>query len=243
MVHPQAEVPPDRRVVPCGACRLLALDHRMETVGSGHIEVAARFQRDYCLGERVPKNAPAARYRLREVWNHTCVDILSRAFPSTKTVLDFGAGGGAFLDWAASNACIESYVGYEPNPHYFAVAKEVEAPFPVVLHQASSYDRAPYEAKADVAIALMTLSHVPPDHARRLIEAWGTNTSEIVIQDFLANEGADENAIFHVNPGFPLFAHPYKHWLASNGFMIVETQPTRPLYQAFSWGVLRAQRC
>lgn len=95
----------------------------------------------------------------------------------------------------------------------------------------------------------MTLSHVPPDHMPRVIDIIARTFDEILIQDYLGNlDGTSENLMIHLHPtddpapNFPLFAHPYRRLLENAGYRIVRREVTRPLYQAFNWGVIRAVR-
>lgn len=243
------------QTVDCPDCDRLCYDHVIFEVGERDLANVAEVQRRHWLDAAAQKKEGTDNYddAYTMVAYRYVRDALARAVAGRETmrVVDFGCGPGATITYLAQTFPNTrfSYLGFEPNRDFAERAGKIAArmPFDVTIR---SEDAAaalqlddPWGGKADLFLALGVLCYVTPALTERLFTSL-SGVARAIVRDYLGNrDGISESSIILYHKHFPMFAHPYRKYLANAELEInqVSSAVAGP-HDGRHWEVLEASR-
>jgi SAM-dependent methyltransferase len=243
--------------VDCPNCDRFCYDHAIFDVDETALSNVAEVQRRYWLDKAAEKKAGSDSYDTAfEVVGYRYVrEALERAIIGRRRmrIVDFGSGPGATITYLARQFpdTSFSYVGFEPNADFAERAKAIAASSPVDVSIRTEdavavlgLDRPWGDEPVDLFLALGVLCYVLPPLTKRLFASLEGVAERIMVRDYLGNCDRDsETAAILYHKHFPMFAHPYRKYLASAGLDITRVSPSiGGPYDGRNWGVLEAER-
>jgi hypothetical protein len=242
-VQPQ-EMAAHVRVIECGRCKASVIDHLPKPLTPGQADAIGDMQARY-WGNTEKAEQVVTDYG-NVFWTPAYAHIrpmILDEIEKARTVLDFGAGPGAllrFLGKTKPQALSRiDYAAVEPTEAFRPALIEAcqGVRYRIIDRHLTLDTLDAFPTEADLFIATGTLVYIKPEMVRAFFDR--TTFKALIIRDYFGNDGMEPGHIMY-NPGFPMFAHPWKSVLAQ--YRIERDEPSiGGLSDGFNWRAILAR--